>query len=124
MREREPSWLSCPTWTSECGNHKHWGSEITYMFTRGQTRDPHPSIIVVYGHRLIWSTKAWHGGFLMKPADVKSLIGLDRFATCQEIQSAILLSAPFDTETVSYTHLRAHETGRNLVCRLLLEKKK
>ena len=26
--------------------------------------------------------------------------------------------------TVSYTHLRAHETGRNLVCRLLLEKKK
>ena len=26
-------------------------------------------------------------------------------------------------ETVSYTHLRAHETGRNLVCRLLLEKK-
>src|SRR5678809_1743052 len=25
---------------------------------------------------------------------------------------------------VSYTHLRAHETGSNLVCRLLLEKKK
>ena len=28
------------------------------------------------------------------------------------------------TFPVSYTHLRAHETGRNLVCRLLLEKKK
>ena len=28
------------------------------------------------------------------------------------------------TGAVSYTHLRAHETGRNLVCRLLLEKKK
>src|SRR5678809_998022 len=26
----------------------------------------------------------------------------------------------FSTESVSYTHLRAHETGRNLVCRLLL----
>src|SRR5678810_1124201 len=25
------------------------------------------------------------------------------------------------SESVSYTHLRAHETGRNLVCRLLLE---
>src|SRR5674476_714928 len=25
-------------------------------------------------------------------------------------------------KAVSYTHLRAHETGRNLVCRLLLEK--
>src|SRR5674476_907688 len=28
-----------------------------------------------------------------------------------------------DYTPVSYTHLRAHETGRNLVCRLLLEKK-
>src|SRR5678809_1694544 len=27
------------------------------------------------------------------------------------------------TDAVSYTHLRAHVTGRNLVCRLLLEKK-
>ena len=27
------------------------------------------------------------------------------------------------TETVSYTHLRAHETEADLVCRLLLEKK-
>src|SRR5665213_3804893 len=30
---------------------------------------------------------------------------------------------PTKTHPVSYTHLRAHETGRNLVCRLLLEKK-
>ena len=29
-----------------------------------------------------------------------------------------------DVETVSYTHLRAHETSAHLVCRLLLEKKK
>ena len=28
------------------------------------------------------------------------------------------------TGTVSYTHLRAHETPEHLVCRLLLEKKK
>src|SRR5678810_220524 len=27
-----------------------------------------------------------------------------------------------EESSVSYTHLRAHETGRNLVCRLLLEK--
>ena len=31
---------------------------------------------------------------------------------------------PSPLNSVSYTHLRAHETGRNLVCRLLLEKKK
>ena len=29
-----------------------------------------------------------------------------------------------DIVAVSYTHLRAHETKANLVCRLLLEKKK
>src|SRR5678809_1204520 len=29
-------------------------------------------------------------------------------------------NADFDKTAVSYTHLRAHETGRNLVCRLLL----
>ena len=34
----------------------------------------------------------------------------------REIQIAV--------KTVSYTHLRAHETKANLVCRLLLEKKK
>ena len=32
--------------------------------------------------------------------------------------------AAMGSHPVSYTHLRAHETGRNLVCRLLLEKKK
>ena len=31
---------------------------------------------------------------------------------------------PIRNRTVSYTHLRAHETKANLVCRLLLEKKK
>ena len=30
----------------------------------------------------------------------------------------------YTLEAVSYTHLRAHETKANLVCRLLLEKKK
>ena len=31
---------------------------------------------------------------------------------------------PDGSEAVSYTHLRAHETVLDLVCRLLLEKKK
>src|SRR5450759_5573305 len=41
--------------------------------------------------------------------------GLDRVA---------LLGTRYTMETVSYTHLRAHETRHDLVCRLLLEKKK
>src|SRR5678810_1022373 len=35
-----------------------------------------------------------------------------------------MLRQPYGVVAVSYTHLRAHETGRNPVCRLLLEKKK
>src|SRR5450759_4744230 len=31
---------------------------------------------------------------------------------------------PLTMDAVSYTHLRAHETRHDLVCRLLLEKKK
>src|SRR5660397_267994 len=37
-----------------------------------------------------------------------------------EVANALVLCAV----AVSYTHLRAHETKANLVCRLLLEKKK
>src|SRR5450756_1822742 len=42
-----------------------------------------------------------------------SLICLKRYAGC-----------PSSSKAVSYTHLRAHETRHDLVCRLLLEKKK
>ena len=35
-----------------------------------------------------------------------------------------VIAAHVATGTVSYTHLRAHETVLDLVCRLLLEKKK
>ena len=49
--------------------------------------------------------------------------------SCMDTRLTALLPAALgikngDVKTVSYTHLRAHETGRNLVCRLLLEKKK
>eukprot|EP00828_Plagiopyla_frontata_P004391 TRINITY_DN11570_c0_g1_i1.p1 TRINITY_DN11570_c0_g1~~TRINITY_DN11570_c0_g1_i1.p1 ORF type:complete len:274 (-),score=38.78 TRINITY_DN11570_c0_g1_i1:46-867(-) len=39
----------------------------------------------------------------------------------EKIKDTKLFQEKFNS--VSYTHLRAHETGRNLVCRLLLEKK-
>ena len=35
----------------------------------------------------------------------------------------IALRTGVDSDSVSYTHLRAHETVLDLVCRLLLEKK-
>ena len=36
----------------------------------------------------------------------------------------VITSTGYPLEPVSYTHLRAHETVLDLVCRLLLEKKK
>ena len=48
--------------------------------------------------------------------------------TCKFWQKVAIWSCPDlkgpDLVTVSYTHLRAHETDSYLVCRLLLEKKK
>ena len=40
------------------------------------------------------------------------------------VPTDVLIVAPDRPGTVSYTHLRAHETPEHLVCRLLLEKKK
>src|SRR5665213_784856 len=45
---------------------------------------------------------------------------MNSFATARSSSSTMLYRRSI--ESVSYTHLRAHETGRNLVCRLLLEK--
>ena len=43
----------------------------------------------------------------------------------ERIKQAIMADPQNATYTaVSYTHLRAHETREDLVCRLLLEKKK
>ena len=41
-----------------------------------------------------------------------------------EVQASLAALETPDFEAVSYTHLRAHETVLDLVCRLLLEKKK
>ena len=48
----------------------------------------------------------------------------DQNTMLEELYAKFNVSHPDDFTAVSYTHLRAHETGRNLVCRLLLEKKK
>ena len=48
---------------------------------------------------------------------------LNMFLVLQLISGAKYF-AVFDSAPVSYTHLRAHETVLDIVCRLLLEKKK
>ena len=58
--------------------------------------------------------------------DVFLLVAQSKYESIEDWRS---LSSKDDTELldrkpVSYTHLRAHETRHDLVCRLLLEKKK
>ena len=50
------------------------------------------------------------------------ILGILDIAKSQSKEEDDLLKG--DTYPVSYTHLRAHETRHDLVCRLLLEKKK
>ena len=57
---------------------------------------------------------------------MKEILG-DRVTEVHESKrlkgSPSCLINPDDTMSVSYTHLRAHETVLDLVCRLLLDKK-
>ena len=59
-------------------------------------------------------------GPIIKEGDDLKTIVVDTLMACIENGDFEIGSK----DAVSYTHLRAHETGRNLVCRLLLEKKK
>src|SRR5450759_1419641 len=49
-------------------------------------------------------------------------MGISACVTARRWYSSAMFSRI--SESVSYTHLRAHETRHDLVCRLLLEKKK
>ena len=45
-------------------------------------------------------------------------------STTRDVPPGLTTSTAGGSDSVSYTHLRAHETPEHLVCRLLLEKKK
>ena len=53
-----------------------------------------------------------------------NLTAIGQFGRPHGLKGEISAQIPdTDIDPGSYTHLRAHETGRNLVCRFLLEKK-
>ncbi|VTU63070.1 hypothetical protein AMBR_BLFENHAL_02891 [Lacticaseibacillus rhamnosus] len=54
----------------------------------------------------------------------KSTTGYSRIPDTSTAGGIVGDTIPPAVEAVSYTHLRAHETVLELVCRLLLEKKK
>eukprot|EP00658_Telonema_sp_P-2_P009942 TRINITY_DN13712_c0_g1_i4.p1 TRINITY_DN13712_c0_g1~~TRINITY_DN13712_c0_g1_i4.p1 ORF type:complete len:214 (-),score=70.12 TRINITY_DN13712_c0_g1_i4:50-691(-) len=59
----------------------------------------------------------------MFDSDQQGKVSLDQIVQVYK-EHGVDLHEERDAGTVSYTHLRAHETPEHLVCRLLLEKKK
>src|SRR5674476_204490 len=65
------------------------------------------------------------GGIIVKGTTLRDRQG-NQYPRMAETPSGMLNAVGLQNKgvdyfiTVSYTHLRAHETGRNLVCRLLL----
>ena len=63
-------------------------------------------------------------GLSKEQAEAKAKrLAAEKAASEKRLADAAAVEADAE-EAVSYTHLRAHETKANLVCRLLLEKKK
>ena len=63
------------------------------------------------------------GGLLPVDSESEKLLSSCLTSTQDELRLACYRGLHLGVKTVSYTHLRAHETREDLVCRLLLEKK-
>ena len=77
------------------------------------------TLLLLWGLTLLWSFHSGRLDLLLRGV-FHGLVGVTGLVLLM-LGVALLLKRE---KPVSYTHLRAHETGRNLVCRLLLEKKK
>src|SRR5450756_3200272 len=70
--------------------------------------------------------RGYHARMIVPPA----LFGHELAGTVEEVGEGVrgfkkgMRVVALNSAPVSYTHLRAHETRHDLVCRLLLEKKK
>src|SRR5659263_69547 len=62
--------------------------------------------------------------FFEKASSAKGVTGLVLLQMLESRIDNVVYRLGVAPTTVSYTHLRAHETRHDLVCRLLLEKKK
>src|SRR5665213_2758377 len=92
---------------------------------------PDRKTLYVADNGVMWMTETGAGDNTVSIVDIASMkrtatIDLGQFRRPHGIYYDARSNHVYVTteKPVSYTHLRAHETGRNLVCRLLLEKKK
>ena len=83
--------------------------------------------VYVRGHKYVLGPTLTHFKMSLRRAQnifmPKNINSITIIITSEGIEK-IKTEKKMTTKPVSYTHLRAHETRSNLVCRLLLEKKK
>src|SRR5450756_1859793 len=81
------------------------------------------SVALLSGQKTVWGIVQWavlHAGELIAHLELPK----KRLPSCSTFYVTLRKIGIEGLEAVSYTHLRAHETRHDLVCRLLLEKKK
>src|SRR5678815_5937421 len=91
-----------------------------YALRRIQTRPGAPEKSPHAFHGFV-PTAEWWGHVMKKVPSASAWARAD--CHCRASSGVSLPTMPFcmNSSTVSYTHLRAHETPEHLVCRLLLE---
>src|SRR5665648_1179756 len=98
----------------------HLDIELAIMFTQDQKASSRICISATMAYSS--SSVTWVA--VTMPPVRKSRMYVSRLKSYHLLNSCSHLFWPFLFVSVSYTHLRAHETRHDLVCRLLLEKKK
>ena len=83
------------------------------------------SILFLLQHFLIHGQSPENFQLVIEEDTISGMPGLQSFVHAQVDGKWLLIGGRTDgLHPVSYTHLRAHETVLDIVCRLLLEKKK
>ena len=103
---------------------EHGHTVLTYTRSNAEVRDFSPAARALLPLRMIWARDAVR--------DLRTLIAAEKPDVAHFHNTHFMISPAAYTAcrevgvpvAVSYTHLRAHETVLDLVCRLLLEKKK
>ena len=91
---------------------------LSFFLMRGKTEQANKLAVAIKNLKeKIVLCSLCHGITESDPCDICSNSSRDHSQIC-------VVEEPHDVYAVSYTHLRAHETREDLVCRLLLEKKK
>ena len=109
MIRRPPrSTLDRSSAASDVYKRQGWNSGLTILGMQDQTRTQ--AVAATGKNATVWGSAAMDSCFRFTPSG-----GVSKLKSAQLVVDGVV--------AVSYTHLRAHETVLDLVCRLLLEKK-